>query len=400
MPADAVPAEPPAGDALDGREAAQHPDDPRPAQEVLPGPSGELLTDSPPGEWVPDILPGFERMTIPLEVDEEGPNAATLVRPVRPGPDAEVVRGTGRVPLLYVHGWSDYFYNAPLARLLEDHGFAFHALDLRKYGRSLRPGQTPGWVESLQVYDDEIGSALRTIAQDHPAPPVLMGHSTGGLTLSLWAARHPGRARALVLNSPWLEMQGSTLVRLMAQAVLDPVARVQPKTFLKLPRVDHYWRSISDAADGEWSLHPLWRPQLSFEVPGGWLQAVMAGHAQVAAGLGLAEPIYVMLSDRTVFGTRWSEDMTAADIVLDVDVLAQRAVRLGRHVTVVRHAGALHDVMASPRPIREAAAAEMLTWLDAYAGEPAGLSTAAAGDAAGTGVERSTAPPYLRSRRA
>jgi alpha-beta hydrolase superfamily lysophospholipase len=351
------------------RDVPKTPDEPRPAQEPLTGPGGALLEDSPPGEWVPDVLDGFERLTIPLEVDEEGPNVATLVRlatdPV-PG-DRSAVRDRQRIPVLYVHGWSDYFYNAPLARLFEGRGYAFHALDLRKYGRSLRPGQTPGWAQSLQVYDDEIGSALRLIAADYPQSPVLMGHSTGGLTLSLWADRHPGRSRALVLNSPWLEMQGSALVRLMAQAVLDPVARLQPKSFLKLPRVDHYWRSISAEADGDWTLHPLWRPRHSFEVPSGWLQAVMAGHSQVAGGLGLTEPVYVMLSDRTVFGTKWAEDMTAADVVLDVEVLAQRATRLGRHVTVVRHPGALHDVMASAEPIRRTAAREMFTWLATYA---------------------------------
>lgn len=346
------------------RDEPETPQDPGPAQQPLTGAGGELLADSPAGVWVPDVLDGFERLTIPLEVDEEGPNVATLVRPARA---AGAGPGRHATPLLYVHGWSDYFYNAPLARLIEERGYAFHALDLRKYGRSLRPGQTPGWADSLRVYDDEIGAALRLIATEHPRTPVLMGHSTGGLTLSLWAERHPGRARALVLNSPWLEMQGSSLVRLMAQAVLDPVARLQPKSFLKLPRVDHYWRSISDEADGDWSLHPVWRPRHSFEVPSGWLQAVMAGHAQVAAGLGLTIPVYVMLSDRTVFGTRWAEDMTAADVVLDVEVLAQRATRLGRHVTVVRHPGALHDVMASVEPIRRAAARELFTWLAAYA---------------------------------
>ncbi len=318
-----------------------------------------LLDDSPPGVWVPDILPGFERQTIPLEVDEEGPNAATLVRPGD--------RPASGIPVLYVHGWSDYFYNAPLARHFTDRGYAFHALDLRKYGRSLRPGQTPGWAEGLEVYDDEIGRALRIIARDHPGRPVLMGHSTGGLVLSLWAARHPGRAAALVLNSPWLEMQGSALVRHMASAVIDPVARLQPKSPLRLPRVDHYWRSISAAADGDWDLHPLWRPQFSFEVTGGWLKAVMAGHATVADGLGLAEPVYVMLSDRTLFASAWREEMTSTDIVLDVDVIAQRAARLGRHVTVVRHPGAMHDVMASRTAVRRAVAREMFRWLAVYA---------------------------------
>lgn len=329
---------------------------------ITPADGPDLLEDSPPGEWVPDVMEGFQRLTIPLEVDEEGQNVATLVRP-DPTPGRE-----DRIPLLYLHGWSDYFYNAPLAEHFEAHGYAFYALDLRRYGRSLRPGQTPGWADSLEVYDDEIGAALHQIAQEVPALPVLMGHSTGGLTAALWSARHQGRLRALVLNSPWLEMQGSTLVRLMASAVVNPVTRVQPKSFLKLPKVDHYWRSLSASADGDWDLHPAWRPQYAFDVPSGWLKAVMAGHSQVSAGLGLAEPVYVMLAAKTMFGAKWSEDMLAADSVLDVEVLAQRATRLGRHVTVVRHEGAMHDVMASQRAVRRRAAREMFRWLSVYAG--------------------------------
>ena len=36
---------------------------------------------------------------------------------------------------------------------------------------------------------------------------VLLGHSTGGLTLSLWATGIPTPPRPLILNSPWLEFQ-------------------------------------------------------------------------------------------------------------------------------------------------------------------------------------------------
>ena len=49
-------------------------------------------------------------------------------------------------------------------------------------------------------------------------------------------------------------------------------------------------------------------------------------------------------------------------------MLAQRATRLGRHVTVVRHEGAMHDVMASQRAVRRRAAREMFRWLSVYAG--------------------------------
>ena len=47
------------------------------------------------------------------------------------------------VDVLYVHGWSDYFFQKRLARFWTDQGARFYALDLRKYGRSLRPDRRP-----------------------------------------------------------------------------------------------------------------------------------------------------------------------------------------------------------------------------------------------------------------
>ncbi|MDN2783611.1 alpha/beta hydrolase, partial [Campylobacter jejuni] len=50
---------------------------------------------------------------------------------------------------------------------------------------------------------------------------ILMGHSTGGLTLSLWADRHPGRAAAVVLNRPWLEFQAHAAGRAVISPLID-----------------------------------------------------------------------------------------------------------------------------------------------------------------------------------
>ncbi|MDN5964578.1 MAG: hypothetical protein L0H81_08530, partial [Actinomyces sp.] len=67
-----------------------------------------------PGSWVPDILPGFEQLTLELEPDEQGDVVATLVRPARAAA-AGVGAGGGErtdegdvpdvgVDVLYVHG--------------------------------------------------------------------------------------------------------------------------------------------------------------------------------------------------------------------------------------------------------------------------------------------------------
>ena len=158
--------------------------------------------------WRPDVLgAGFEQLTLPLGSDDEGEVVATLVRHLPTESIAERLFGDRRaladVDVLYVHGWSDYFFQTRLARFFTDRGARFFALDLRKYGRSLRLGQTPGYIANLDDYDEDIGAALDAMDRGDRRL-VLVGHSTGGLTLSLWASRHPGVASALVLNSPWL----------------------------------------------------------------------------------------------------------------------------------------------------------------------------------------------------
>ena len=318
-----------------------------------------LVADAPGGGWVRDGMAGFERLTLGLDADRQVQNIVTLVRRRIP----EDRRDPDRRPVLAIHGWSDYFYNAPLAEAFEDAGYAFHAVDLRHYGRSLRPGQTPGWTDDLRRYDADIEAALAAVARDHPLPPVVLGHSTGGLVASLWADRNPGRLAALVLNSPWLQTHGGTTARAVARLATRPLARARPYGTLSLPRVDFYWRSLSSEADGEWDLVPAWRTRWSFDLPHAWLDAVLAGHARVARGLSIDVPVLVLVSDTGHRGLRYGEAMLAADIILNPSAMARRALRLGREVTVQQHAGALHDIYASSEPVRSRAMADTLRWL-------------------------------------
>jgi len=274
-----------------------------------------------------------------------------------------VFRRGPRFDVLYVHGWSDYFFQRELAEFWSDRGAAFYALDLRKYGRSLRPHHTPGYVDDLTTYDEDIAAALAVMRAHTRRPLVLMGHSTGGLTLSLWAARHPDEAVGLVLNSPWLEFQMGTAAR----ALLDPMVQLG-KRLLPLrqyPQFDQgfYSRATSTRFDGEWDIDARWKPDLGFRGARGWLAAIFHGQAAVAAGLGLGIPVLVLLSERSVLRATWSDDMLRADTVLDVVQVAHRAVDLGSDVTIRRFDGALHDVVLSAKPVRREVWAAIEAWL-------------------------------------
>jgi alpha-beta hydrolase superfamily lysophospholipase len=338
--------------------------------------------------WQRDILGGeFESHAFSAAGQDGVERTATLVRfrpvlnesaPQEAGQQASIerdsVEGSGPSPtprraVLFLHGWSDYFFNVDLARFWSSAGYDFYALDMHNHGRSLRPGSPGGYVSDLADYDAEIETASRLISQEGAALPLtLMGHSTGGLVAALWASRHPGAVSQLILNSPWLEMHGSALVRRAASGMVGPVARFRPEAVLRLPPRGFYWRTISSSADGEWAVDDQYRPPMAFPVRAGWLSAVLAGHAKVARGLNIEVPVLVLLSRGSANGLFWSEEMRRTDAVLDVNVIAARALTLGRTVTVERIDGALHDVFLSPADVRADAYARLARWLRAYGG--------------------------------
>ncbi|MDR6972665.1 alpha/beta hydrolase [Leifsonia shinshuensis] len=325
-------------------------------------------------EWRPDVLgEPFEQLTLPLGTDTEGDVVATLVR-YSPRPRLHLHRGPAAdADVLYVHGWSDYFFQTELARFWHDQGARFHALDLRKYGRSLREGQTPGFVDDLAVYDEDIAAALDAMGHGEDATArrrlILLGHSTGGLTLSLWADRHPGRADALILNSPWLEFQAHSAGRAALTPLVDLRAKLVPNA--PMPNVDlgFYTRTVSRTMDGEWDYDLAWRPVRGFPVHPAWLTAILAGHARVAAGLSIQAPVLTLLSARSTLLPFWSPDMLRSDVVLVVRDIAERALWLGPTITVSWVQDALHDVFLSRPEVRQAAYASLERWMQGYLDE-------------------------------
>lgn len=326
---------------------------------------------------------GFACTDIDLGEDEEGPLLATLVRSL---PESvgfwDRLRGLPReledVDVLYVHGWSDYFFQKDLARFFTTKGARFFALDLRKYGRSLREGQTFGYTEDLRDYDAEINASVEIIHGEQPPGSsriagaaqqrklVVLGHSTGGLILTLWADRHRGVADALVLNSPWLDLQVSGAVRRAIVPVIQLQARYNPHE-ITLPQLDlGFYAQAQHANCSREELSEInleWRPEPSMPVRVGWLRAIIEGHGKVSAGLEVGVPACVLISARSEFGLTWNEAMLHADTVLDVDAVARAALRIGSSVTVERIDGALHDVFLSESGARAQAYQRLEAWL-------------------------------------
>lgn len=319
--------------------------------------------------WQPDILgEGYEQRVLPLGVDPDGEGeiAATLVR--RAG------ASDARRALIFVHGFSDYFFQAELADFFADRGYAFYALDLRKCGRSRRPGQTAHYVSDLALYDDELGQALAIVREETGGGPVVVaGHSTGGLVLPLWlnrleragGTRHAG-IEGLILDSPWFDLQGKPAMRSYFTQALRVLARVVPKKVISMPPTDSYGTSLHSSAHGEWDFDTMWKPLTGFPVTFGWLNAVRRGHARLHKGIEVGVPALVLHSDKSWFSRAWSEEVDVADNVLDVKQIADWSSSLGREVRDVTIADGRHDLFLSQELPRKATYAAIDEWLQEF----------------------------------
>jgi alpha-beta hydrolase superfamily lysophospholipase len=328
--------------------------------------------------WEPDVLPGYWQQTLALgtDPDGEGELAATLVRHGDHDPSVPHA-------VLLVHGFTDYFFHTEIADAFIDRGFAFYALDLHKCGRSWREGQTPHFTTDLARYDVELDRALDIISAATGGAKVLMyGHSAGGLIVSLWldrlrrrgatAAKH---VNGLVLNSPWLDLQGPAVLRTVGTAAIRAVSRFRKKLVARTPTEGGYGTSLHRDYHGEFDYDLNWKPVGGFPVTFGWINAIRRGHARLHRGLDVGVPNLILRSDHSVREVPDPERIQRGDAVLDVTHIARWAGCIGNRTTVVPIADAKHDVFLSLPEPRAVAFRELGSWLDWYTDEHRSAST-------------------------
>jgi alpha-beta hydrolase superfamily lysophospholipase len=305
-----------------------------------------------------DVLgPPYTAEIIELPDDDEGSVVATLVR--RPAGQR-----TNRA-VLHVHGFADYFFQTAYAEWWTERGYDFYAVDLRKYGRSLRPHHTPNYAGDLRDYFPELDAAWARVRRGH-SRVVLSGHSTGGLTTALWAHDRRPDATGVVLNAPWFDLQSTTAMRLALTPVVSTLARTRPKRAIPRTVSGYYARSLHRDHEGEWDFDLGWKPLHSWPAYAGWLSAVRRGQRELHRGLDLPFPALVVASARSANPLAMGEDVHTADIVLDVRQIERWSPRLGEHVTYVGIPDARHDVFLSREEPRARAFAALDRWLTAY----------------------------------
>ncbi len=303
---------------------------------------------------------GFTTTIINLSTDSEGKNIATLITANHNTGSEEAV--------LYVHGFIDYFFHPHVSDEFLAQGIDFYALDLRKYGRSLLPHQTPNYCESLEEYFPEITEAIATMQQNGVENIYVLAHSTGCPIVSLYANKGQLKdaIRTIIFNSPFLELPILPIAKYSLYAIGKIITAFKPKA--KAPAgLNHvYTQTVHKSFAGEWDYNLNFKPIVGFPVYFKWAIGVTDAQHWLRKHSAISVPILVMHSYRYSKKTTVCEETRTSDTILNVEHIKKYAPLLGENVTMLSVDDALHDIFLSKKAVREQAFNAMFQWLNQY----------------------------------
>jgi len=307
--------------------------------------------------YTEDILGhGFEKMNIPLSNDYQGEAVATLIRRLSDVKSKKAV--------LYVHGFNDYFFQSEMACRFNREGYNFYAVDLRSYGRSYLPHQKFNDIRNLKAYYEEIDKALKIIHSEWNEEVILMGHSTGGLILTLYAKDHlqSNLFSGLILNSPFYELNKSRFIKMLLPLV-SFIGGLLPNVTIAGGFSEEYGKSIHKSYSGEWNYELEWKPNVAPKINLGWLRAIYKAQRELKKLFPISKPVLVLHSAKSVDNMADSRQVRTRDAILNVNDIKRTARNIEGNVQVAAIDGGLHDLVLSQQPVRNNVYSTIFEWL-------------------------------------
>jgi alpha-beta hydrolase superfamily lysophospholipase len=282
-------------------------------------------------------------------------------------PDAPLA--SPRAAVLHVHGYNDYFYQVELAEWFTGQDLAFFAVDLRRAGRSLQPGDHPHDMRDISEQGDDITLAIEAIAAELPGVPIVIhSHSTGALAAAIWAADQPHPAVVgVILNSPLFGLQMTRRDR-AALVALPVLVKLRPRAVVgDRPAIYAKHLHISGGGPADFDLE--WKTPKGVPARAQWVFAVSRAWKRIDAGLGIELPVLVARSDSCGPETDENPRIGSQDVVVDTEATARRAPLLGNRVREVVIENGIHDLSQSSPGPRAAYLAALASFIDEVVGE-------------------------------
>lgn len=302
----------------------------------------------------------MEKITLNLKPDYEGEVVASLYK-------FDAVNSCINGAILYIHGYIDYFFHEHVAQFFTSRGFDFYALDLRKYGESLLPNQHFNYCRNLNEYFEEIDISLDIISIRSKVKKIsVIGHSTGGLLISLYADRGDKRdmIKNIILNSPFFNFNTSFLKGRIIVPIVSSLSLLFPYIYKKNEIPLSYFNSIHSSKRGEWNFDVKKKPSEGVPLYFAWLRAISLAQKELRRGFFIDVPLLILSSDRSSFVDCDDSDALSTDRVLNVlDIERYSKSISGKHVEYMKFEGSLHDIFLSSERVRNRALEISLNFL-------------------------------------
>ena len=313
-----------------------------------------------PSNYEDDIIYGFEKLTVNMGKDYEGNVTTTIIR--------KKTNLTNDSAFLYIHGFNDYFFQYELAEKIEEDGYRFYAIDLRKFGRSILPHQKPSNFRDIREYYPDIDLAINVMKSEGIKNIVILAHSTGGLIASLYIEdnKQDDTIKLLVLNSPFFDFNLKGLKKAIVP-IISFIGKFSPDTKNKIKEKNFYLNTISKDMDGEWIFNKDWKMN-KLEPTYGWIRGIHNGQKRIKKGLSLDIPVLVMRSSKSeyIYTEKAYNNYDGGDLILSVKDIAKYSIGLGNNITNIVIDKAFHDIFLSRKDIREKGYKNMFFWVNSY----------------------------------
>jgi alpha-beta hydrolase superfamily lysophospholipase len=310
-------------------------------------------------KYKPDTeLIGFESFVINQPDDFEGKVICTLVRKKSLAKSDKAI--------LHVHGFNDYFFHRELAEKCTANGLNFYAVDLRKSGRSYLSHQKFNTLRNLDEYFEDIKVSLEKIKNEGNEKVVLMGHSLGGLTVSLFAEKYSKSDLfdAVFLNSPFFNQNKDIITKKLLIPIISLIAKKWPDFTVPGGFSKFYGPSLHKNFKGEWEYNLKWKPHVAPFVNSGWIRTVYLAQKKLKKGIAHIKPTLLAYPSKSIQRFRWHEEFHTSDAVVNIKDIKRYSKSIYGNVEIIEIQNAKHDLFLSLKNVRTEVYEILFSWID------------------------------------
>jgi alpha-beta hydrolase superfamily lysophospholipase len=265
--------------------------------------------------------------------------------------------------LLWVHGFNDYYFHFKIGdALVNEFDTDIYAITLRRYGSTIKKDDNLlFYTDDLEEYIEDINICFNQILNNDYEKIIMYGHSTGGLTSTIYCDRgmYKNKIDALILNSPFFDLNDSGIMEWVLKNIIYYIGVINPK-FQLSGMDDTQWNATSEETFERFYFNPVYKLRGNSPIYAGWIKTVHYYQNQIHNGdININIPILVLYSDKTL---KYPEQ-DKGDNVLDVNEINKYSDLLGKNVTEYIVKDATHDVFCSESKPRNNAMSKMLKFL-------------------------------------